>query len=345
MPAFSVHKPCFACIALHSIPIRLALNILARLRADQAAVLPAMSTAYGNFADFCRDTGNQAATLPVCNLFSQSPTRGGSGWENGCNLTGIPLSGGRHLANLGSIVLCGLAIVTTAFLLWRSERKKAAVGRREMQLFLLGFIFVEICEIFTIGGFPLNSAARRAFSAVHIATIVATLWVLMLNGFVGYQLLDDGTAVSIGLIIISAALLFIGTGYIALDTAFHWTEFWDSTLTGSNRAYALYTLYQLTPIIFLVVFFCLEAMLVLRILGERKPMMYLIGAALLFAIGQIFQYVVSVHICNGTDGKINGGLFETLFTLLAVVMIWVFWSSITEDDWPMPTVAGSGAYQ
>lgn len=94
----------------------------------------------------------------------------------------------------------------------------------------------------------------------------------MLNGFVGYQLLDDGTAVSIGLIIVSAVLLFVGTGYIALDTAFNWTGYWDSTLTGTNRAYALYTLYQLAPIIFLVVFFLLEAFLVLRILGERKPM-------------------------------------------------------------------------
>jgi len=71
---------------------------------------------------------------------------------------------------------------------------------------------------------------------------------------------------------------------------------------------------------------------------------YLAGAALLFAIAQIFQYVASVHICHGTDGKINGGMFETLFTLLAVATIWIFWSSITEDDWPMPTVAGSGAY-
>jgi hypothetical protein len=183
----------------------------------------------------------------------------------------------------------------------------------------------------------------------------------MLNGIVGYQLLDDGTPVSLGLMLVSAAMLFIGTGYIALDTGFSWTGYWDSTLTGNNRAYALYTLYQLAPLVFLFVFFCLEAFLVLRILGERKPLskwsttpianvrflltiskVYLLGAVLLFAIGQIFQYVVSVHICEGTDGKINGGLFESLFTLLAVVMIWVFWSSITEDDWPMPITASGG---
>ena len=29
-----------------------------------------------------------------------------------------------------------------------------------MQLFLLGYIVISICEIFTIGGFPLNSTVR-----------------------------------------------------------------------------------------------------------------------------------------------------------------------------------------
>lgn len=256
---------------------------------------------------------------------------------------GIALKNGKHLANLGSILLCGLAIVASALLIWRSERKKAAVGRREMQLFLLGYIIVEICEIFTVGGFPLSGDVRIAFSAVHIAAVVATLWILMLNGIVGYQLLDDGTPLSIGLLIASALILFIGTGYIALDTGFSWTGYWNSTLNDPNRSYSLYTLYQLVPLVFLVVFFLLESFLVLRILGEKKPMIYLCSAALLFAIGQIFQYVVSVHICNGTNGKINGGLFETLFTLAAVIMTWIFWSSITEDDWPMPGT-GQPAY-
>lgn len=93
----------------------------------------------------------------------------------------------------------------------------------------------------------------------------------MLNGLVGYQLLDDGTAISLGLILISAAVLFIGTGYIALDTGFSWTGFFDDTL-ASDRSYSLYTLYQLVPLVFLFVFFCLETFLVIRVLGETKPM-------------------------------------------------------------------------
>jgi hypothetical protein len=226
--------------------------------------------------------------------------------------------------------MCGIAIVVTIYLLHRSERKAAAVGRREMQLFLVGYIIVSICEIFTVGGFPLDTNVRQGFTAVHVAAIVATLWILMLNAIVGYQLLDDGTPLSIGLIIGSAAALFIGTGYIALDTAFNWTGHFQSSHGGADRNIGLYVLYQLCPLIFLFLFFVLESVLVLRVLGERKPMMYLTAAALTFAIGQIFNYVISVHICKHTNGKIDGAFFETFFTLLSVVAVWVFWSSITE---------------
>ena len=156
-----------------------------------------------------------------------------------------------------------------------------------MQLFLIGYFIISLCEIFTIGGFPLNPATRRVyhlnvdhlaqltvsqgFSAVHIAAVVATTWVLLLNAVVGFQILEDGTPLSLGLILFSSLILFIGTGYIALDTGFSWTSYWDSTLEAPNRSYSLYTLYLLLPLIFIVVFFLLEAVLVSRVLGERRP--------------------------------------------------------------------------
>ncbi len=113
---------------------------------------------------------------------------------------------------------------------------------------------------------------EQIFVAIHIAAIAATTWILMLNGAVGYQYLDDGTAVSIGLLFISSLIIFVGTGYIALDTGFGWTGYWKSSLDPPNQAYALYTLYQLAPLVFLAIFFLLETFLVLRVLGERKPM-------------------------------------------------------------------------
>ena len=112
----------------------------------------------------------------------------------------------------------------------------------------------------------------QGFTAVHLGAIVATLWVLLLNGIVGYQLLDDGTPLSLGAILISAIALFIGTGYITLDTALRWTGHFDDSLKDPNRNIGLYVLYQLVPLIFLALFFILETILVLRVLGEKKPM-------------------------------------------------------------------------
>ena len=114
----------------------------------------------------------------------------------------------------------------------------------------------------------------QGFTAVHLGSIVATLWVLLLNGLVGFQVLDDGTPLSLGLILGSAIAFFVGTGYIALDTAFSYTNTFKSSLAAdsSNRNVALYVLYQLWPLICLVGFFVLETILVLRILGEKKPM-------------------------------------------------------------------------
>lgn len=249
-------------------------------------------------------------------------------------LYGIGLGGGRYLGNLGSILVDGIAILVLLFLLWRSERKAAAVGRREMQLFLIGCLVIFLCEIFTVGGFPLNDAVRRGFTAAHLAAITATFWILFLNGLVGYQILDDGTFISVGMVMLSAAAFFIGTGYIALDTGFSWTGYWDDSYGARHRNIALYVLYQLFPLVCVFFYFVLESVLVIRMLGERRPMIWLMSAALLFAIAQIFNYVISIHICRPTGGKIDGCFFQTLFNLLSVIMVWVFWSSITEDDWP-----------
>ena len=75
------------------------------------------------------------------------------------------------------------------------------------------------------------------------------------------------------MILSSGIAFFVGTGYIALDTAFSYTHTFVRSLPGpDNRNVALYVLYQLWPLICLAGFFLLETVLVLRVLGERKPM-------------------------------------------------------------------------
>jgi Chitin synthase export chaperone len=78
--------------------------------------------------------------------------------------------------------------------------------------------------------------------------------------------------VSIGLIAASGLIIFIGSGYIALDTGFSFNSYWNTSLDAPNLHYALYTIYQLGPLVFLSLFFLLESFLVLRILGELRPL-------------------------------------------------------------------------
>jgi hypothetical protein len=83
-----------------------------------------------------------------------------------------------------------------------------------MQYFLFGFLIISLCEIFTIGGFPLNGTVRRAFTAVHIAAVVATSWVLLLNALVGFQVMEDGTPISMALVIGSSLALYVSRGAV-----------------------------------------------------------------------------------------------------------------------------------
>lgn len=96
----------------------------------------------------------------------------------------------------------------------------------------------------------------------------------MINGAVGYQAIDDGSVLSVFLLFASTAALFIGTGYIALDTGYHWTDYFDTRTIQFNpdRQYSLYTLYLVAPAVFLFIYFWLSFFLVIRVLGEKKPL-------------------------------------------------------------------------
>ncbi|CUS11498.1 unnamed protein product [Tuber aestivum] len=274
---------------------------------------------FGNFHDFCR-----ASTLPVCNLFFV---------RKECVLEGFKAGDGR-VRNLGSIILCAFAIIVSVLLLLLSQKKRAAVGRREMQIFLILYILVSLVEVFTVGGFLTDRTVLVWFTGIHLGAIAATAWVLLLNAVVGFQLVDDGTPLSVGLVAGSALAFFVGTAYVAVDTGFGEPGNFPIKNINEPKNYALYVLYLLFPLIAIAAFLILESFLVLRVLGEVMPMARLGAAALFFAIGQIFNFVISVHICDASNGKIDGAFFETLFTLLAVVAVWLFWSSITEDEWP-----------
>ena len=97
----------------------------------------------------------------------------------------------------------------------------------------------------------------------------------VINGAVGMELIDDGTLLSIILVLASAACFIIGVGYVALDVGFDWSGYWQNTVIQdppANRTYAIYTLYFLIPLVFLFLYFVVESVVVVGILKEKKPM-------------------------------------------------------------------------
>ena len=55
-------------------------------------------------------------------------------------------------------------------------------------------------------------------------------------------------------------------------------------------------------------------------------------------------WINSVHIYIGISGKIDGSMFETLFVLISVILLWVFWISIVEGEYQESEAAGAVAY-
>ena len=54
----------------------------------------------------------------------------------------------------------------------------------------------------------------QAFTGIHLGIITATTWMLMINGAVGYQAIDDGSFLSVFLLFASTAALFLSLIHI-----------------------------------------------------------------------------------------------------------------------------------
>lgn len=227
------------------------------------------------------------------------------------------------------------ACLTCVAFIYSAQRRKGAVGRREMQILFFSYFIVSVSAFFASGGFIFNDRIITYFSAIEIGSTASTAWLLVVNAIVAYQILPDGSFLSVTLTFLSGLAFFVGVGYIALDSGFDWTGTFDSALNNpdSMRNYALYTVYLLWPIVAISIYLLLEFNLVVRVLRERKPLLLLFAAFLLFVIGQIFEFVVSRYICRNTYGKIDGSMFACLFTLFSFGGVWAFWTYITEDEW------------
>jgi hypothetical protein len=82
----------------------------------------------------------------------------------------------------------------------------------------------------------------------------------------------------------------------------------------------------------LIIYIILQVILVLNTLDDRWPLGDIAFGTIFYAVGQVTLYVLSVRICDAVKHYIDGLFFGTICTLLAVMMVYKYWDSITKED-------------
>ncbi|KAI8874775.1 hypothetical protein K501DRAFT_221670 [Backusella circina FSU 941] len=256
--------------------------------------------------------------ISLCPLIGQY-----DGIEPICYSRNVELSG-NIIFQPSTLIMDCVAIIMTLIMIYHIRSKYTAV---EIVLFFYLYMLSTLLEMLLVTGIiPTSSTAYPWFTAIHIGTICATYWCLLLNGFVGFQFAEDGTPISLWSIRISTFIWFIITGFLAIGTFLG-----VGTLSYQNQS-ALWVFYIILNYIMFFVYIVSQIVLVINTLDDRWPLGDILFAACFYATGQILMYVFSPVICDNTKHYVDGMFFATICNLLVVMMIYKYWDSITKED-------------
>ncbi|KAI0044476.1 hypothetical protein FA95DRAFT_1562228 [Auriscalpium vulgare] len=301
-------------------------------------------TRFGDFETLCHRT----PSYPWCNLFYRqlehhaplaltglSADR--SSAPVGVNPSCGTLRSGTHgsIGNVANIVACALSICVTGVLIWLCSRRKAAVGRIELRLFLIAYLLTLPLQLVTTGAFlTQGTGALAALSAVHAGAVAALFWALLGNALIATQVVEDGTLAALVPFGFFSAAFFAATTYIALDVAFSWTSvFGPSSPPASLHSIPLFVLTSIWPLVAALGYFLIMGYIVLFVLRESRPMWFYVLAGILFVLSQLDYFLLNKVICDGASAKIDGSFIATILETAAVVTLFFAWKSITEESW------------
>ena len=177
---------------------------------------------------------------------------------------------------------------------------------------LLSFVSL----ILDSGVIPPGNDAYPYFSAVQNGLTSALCVCLLVNGFVGFQLYEDGTTLSVWLLRSVSLIMFVITFLVSIATFKGWAGLGPTKTTG------LFVVLYLVSGIALLIYVIMQIILVVNTLQDRWPLGDIAFGAIFFVIGQVFLYVFSTKICNAVQHYLDGLFFATVCNLLAVMMVY-----------------------
>lgn len=278
--------------------------------------------AFGDFDSLC----NQAS-VPLCSMVGAIKTIAGShGIEAECYSRSIELANTIIFQGAASFMHIA-ALIMTVIMILHVRSKFTAVGRKEITFFFyLYMLLTAFSLVLDSGVIPPGSSAYPYFAAVQNGLTSALCACLLINGFVGFQLYEDGTTLSVWLLRTVSFAMFIITGLISLATFKSWAGL------GPTHTVGLFIVLYLISGIELLVYVVMQTILVVNTLQDRWPLGDIAFGAFFLIIGQVILYVFSNTICNAVQHYLDGLFFATICNLLAVMMVYKYWDSITRED-------------
>ena len=191
------------------------------------------------------------------------------------------------------------------------------IGRKEITTFFYIYMALTMNSlILDAGVIPPGSATFPYFVAVQNGFTSALCTCLLINGFVGFQLYEDGTRQSVWLLRGSSIGMFVISGAVSILTFKG-----KAGLSPTNTIGVFVVLYLINGI-FLLIYLAMQIILVTNTLQDRWPLGDISFGVFFFATGQVILYVFSDTVCNAVSHYVDGLFFATICNLLAVMMVY-----------------------
>uniref|UniRef100_A0A093V3Z3 Chitin synthase export chaperone n=1 Tax=Talaromyces marneffei PM1 TaxID=1077442 RepID=A0A093V3Z3_TALMA len=273
------------------------------------------------------DSFCQTAPIPQCALIGpKSPIQGSSGILATCYARNIDV-GNTIIFQAASDFAHIAALAMTVIMILHVRSKFTAVGRKEItDFFYLYMLLTAISLVVDAGVVPPGSGPFPWFVAGQNGLASATCTCLLINGFVGFQLYEDGTNLSVWLLRASSAGMFVISYIISLFTFKGWVGFDPANPVG------LFVVVYVLNAICLAIYVIMQLFLVWNTLDDRWPLGHISLGVFFFVVGQVLVYALSAKICDSIQHYLDGLFFGTICNLFAVMMIYKYWDSITKED-------------
>ncbi|KYK56616.1 Chitin synthase export chaperone [Drechmeria coniospora] len=269
-------------------------------------------SAFGDFKVIC-----QNAPLPLCaNIGPVLSASGRVGVEPDCYARNIELANTIIFEGAVSAMHI-IALIMTVVMIIHVRSKFTAVGRKEILTFFYIYMLTTFISLIVDAGVvPPGSGPYPYFVSVQNGLSSALVTCLLINGFVGFQLYEDGTPLSIWMLRICSLVAFAVTLLVSMATFRGWAGL------GPTKTVGLFVVLYLLNAVQLFIYVGMQIILVTRTLQDRWPLGDIAFGIFFFVAGQVILYAFSAKICTAVSHYLDGLFFATMCNLLAVMMVY-----------------------